>query len=1679
MSANSDRIVEIFNQAKAKPPGEDRQRLLDKACRNQPEWRAEIESMLRAFDAQGEPLETTRVVPELITEKPGNHIDRYKLLEKIGEGGMGAVWMAEQTEPVRRRVALKLIKQGMDSNQVLARFEAERQALALMDHPHIAKVLDAGATATGRPYFVMELVKGIPFTKFCDDQRLSICERLELFVPICQAIQHAHQKGIIHRDIKPSNVLVAIYDGAPVPKVIDFGVAKAIGQQLTERTLFTGFGAVIGTLEYMSPEQAEFNQLDIDTRSDIYSLGVLLYELLTGTTPITRDTIHKAAFDEVIRRIREEEPPRPSTRLSESKDLLPSISAQRKLDPAQLPKLIRGDLDWIVMKCLEKDRHRRYETASALAADLHHHLRNEVVSAGPPTARYRLRKFVHRHRSSVAVAAGFVLLLTLGTVLSTWLAVRANHARNDAEKRRQAETQARAEASRHRQLAQEALTDAELDRAEDLFAQGNSPRALAYLARVLRDNPSNHVAAERILSALTYRDFPLCTVAATAPNYDRRFHTATNTIVAVEPIGTVTVWDISSIRDRPDEVALGDRIPIESPIESSALSNDGQKLATLDRDGAMRIWHLPSKKLLTSSKHDPGSSLTGFNAAGNVVLTQMPTNYVLWDVKSGAKLGNIPSSSSESYSQRLYLSPDDRWIVSHARNVGRIWDARACAPASETFACLDYWKRDSVQFRSDAGVMLVLGGGDQDKLLFDFTSGKPVSRILESSKRMDRGQFTSDGKSIILCQTSSAGLWDIATGRRTRSFRLETAGLNRGGHFSAISPNALTIVTGFSNSFARFWDSQTGRPLGAPFRTVDTVSSALFSEEDLRVLLTDLSGRARLWHLAAQPQRSEPFTIQESRMGSTRFSGESTRLVAKDFNSVAVFDTRPGMALTDSLRLAGSSRVSFNSRGDRVVIVGNSQFEVRDVRSLRVLLGPLKHPSVQSAEFNNSGSRLLSLSQTAARTWNAETGEPIGKTIPFESNTGRFSPDGTRVAGYSAGYIQIWDIDDGELLIKQSSRRLPGDSLLQFSADSERLLAETGDYHRSYVHLWNARTGQVITNLPAQNLSGEFCRDGTRFIISDREQTHVLDGFSGKLITTIPQHAVNSWSGSDYSAAMSGDGLRVAIQWIGDVRVWDATTGQAISETMRHTAKIRSVAFNYTGNRVITTAEDNTIQIWDANSGRPLSRPIHYYTPEMAFTDDGLRMALQNSEITVQVWDLQMGRPISESFTTGEIWSSEFSPLGNQLFTPQNGRTMFMWDLPSCNREAPPSWLPELAEAVVGERLDVRRVSDPVPREELIRLRQRILSSPGSNSVTAWAKWFFAERETRTTSPFSMTTVPEYVERRIEENTQQSLSQALILSPRNPVAWSRMASVLLSNPTNEPWAGGDAKSCLERALSLAPQNIEVLLALARASEASGQLEQAVEALNKVIASPNTGQSVGTNVFPRALFDRSRILKQLGRAIEGQADWLRAKDIAPRDSRSTQNQIDLANFFNASPLDDWQGLGEKNNNLAQLPRGLQMLAGTPFEVRGVVQLAGGQLKRKRSPEYPQEIVGLDVHHEFRQLHFLHGVEGRTNSGVRVAKYVIHYADNSKAEMPVIYGEDVRGWMYQTNNPSQTTRAVIAWSGGQQWLTNWPGWGIRLYKSTWINPRPDMVIKTVDYVSEMEMPAPFLLAITGDQ
>lgn len=485
----------IFESAVGKTTPQERAAFIKHACAGDQELFARVASLLEAHEHPDEFLDGPLVQPMATcssagpVEGPGSVIGPYKLLEQIGEGGFGVVFMAEQQQPLRRRVALKVIKPGMDTRQVIARFEAERQALALMDHPNIARVLDAGATDSGHPYFVMELVRGVPITELCDRNQLMPRERLELFVPVCKAVQHAHQKGIIHRDIKPSNVLVTLHDGVPVIKIIDFGIAKATGQQLTEKTLFTSFAQMIGTPLYMSPEQAEMSGLDVDTRSDIYSLGVLLYELLTGTTPFDKERLKTAGYDEIRRIIRDEDPPRPSARISTLGEALATVSANRQSNLKKLSQLCRGDLDWIAMKALEKDRARRYETASDLARDVQRYLHDEPVEACPPSAMYRFRKFARRNKAALTTAATVAFALLLGISISVWqavlatqAAVRATEAEEWAEKGWDAEKTERQRAVAAERQAKERLFEAKVSQAEASQWSGRPGQRFASLA---------------------------------------------------------------------------------------------------------------------------------------------------------------------------------------------------------------------------------------------------------------------------------------------------------------------------------------------------------------------------------------------------------------------------------------------------------------------------------------------------------------------------------------------------------------------------------------------------------------------------------------------------------------------------------------------------------------------------------------------------------------------------------------------------------------------------------------------------------------------------------------------------------------------------------------------------------------------------------------------------------------------------------------------------------------------------------------------------------------------------------------------------------------------------------------------------------------------------------------------
>ena len=701
MTENAPSFDTIFCGAIEVASAEERAAFITRACGSDEELRRRVERLVDAHFQAGSFLEsppaspTASMASAASTDGPGSVIGNYKLLQSIGEGGMGTVYMAEQTTPMRRTVALKLIKAGMDSRQILARFGAERQALALMDHPNIAKVFDAGTTDTGRPYFVMELVKGIPITRFCDERRLTTRERLALVIPVCQAVQHAHQKGVIHRDLKPSNVLVALYDDKPVPKVIDFGVAKATGLRLTEQTLYTEFGAIVGTLEYMSPEQAQLNQLDIDTRSDIYSLGVLLYELLTGSTPLERKRLKETAFLEVLRVIREDESPRPSMRLSTTEEL-PTIAACRNIEPQRLSGLVRGELDWIVMKALEKDRNRRYETAIGLAADLRRYLDDEPVQACPPSGWYRFRKVAHRNKAALIVAGlialamfGAVGVLAVSNVLITHeknqkeaALLKARASAKDATDQKVLADQQRSIAVANMGVAREQtglarrhLYVAHMNLAQQAWEQSNVGRLRSLLGRQ-RPEPGQEDLrgfewyywwrlAHGYRADLHVSDAPVKTVAyspdgatlatGSIDGVVRLFDAGTGRLKAELPGHTGFVWSVAFSPDgttlasgswdrtvRLWEVATGALMATlqghEGYVWSVRFSPDGTTLASASEDRTILLWDLGTAKSKRVLKREGGPPHgLAFTSDGTLLASANGDSTVtLWDTASGA-----------------------------------------------------------------------------------------------------------------------------------------------------------------------------------------------------------------------------------------------------------------------------------------------------------------------------------------------------------------------------------------------------------------------------------------------------------------------------------------------------------------------------------------------------------------------------------------------------------------------------------------------------------------------------------------------------------------------------------------------------------------------------------------------------------------------------------------------------------------------------------------------------------------------------------------------------------------------------------------------------------------------------------------------------------------------------------
>jgi WD40 repeat protein len=1209
MASDRQRLERVFLSAVERPPSE-RAAYLDRECGGDAELRLSVEQLLAAHDASGSfldppalPADSTGVytpppddgaaLPATSsapppTMKPGAVIaGRYTLVEQIGEGGMGEVWVARQTEPVKRNVAVKLIKPGMDSRQVLARFEAERQALALMDHPNIAKVLDGGLTPDGRPFFVMELVNGLPLTRFCDEAKLTPRERLELFVPVCRAVQHAHQKGIVHRDLKPSNILVTLYDGKPVPKVIDFGVAKATGGQLTDESIATQFGAIIGTLEYMAPEQAGFSALDVDTRADIYSLGVVLYELLTGLRPFDAQRLRKAALDELLRIIREEEPSRPSARLSTTA-ALPSLAALRQTEPRKLAALMRGELDWVIMKCLEKSRERRYETASGLARDIERFLADEPVEARPPSAGYRLRKFLRRHRGPLAAAA-VVILALLGGVVGTSLGlVQAVDQRIQADSARRTAQDSAAEL---RDVRDELWTNLYASRAAQIQAAWDA---------------SQYRRARELLAAQ---------VPAAGQQDLRGFE-----------------W---YYLDRQLNADLRTVLLPRTDQQTAAISPDGTRLLRFVSEGDahwLKMFDTATGRVVHAFRMptDFGYA-TSFSPDGKWVVADVLENPVVgvaskcavrrWSAENGEedrRARGIETASS------AFAGPEAIPAVFPAVNSGggdwsfeyRVWDGTAVRTVRPTLKGLGF-----ILALSPDGAVIALSrdGGDQNGCveLLDTRTGRSLSAEGEPVIPLPAGAigppnafplaFSPDGRRVAVVGETLT-VWAVSPRRKVLEVadpeRRETAARDRITS-PVFSPDGARIAY-ISGPDAKIIDAATGQVRRVLVGHDGGITNLAFSR-DGSVLVTAGGDRIKHWdatldeRVAALKGRRH---LAPELSGRTVPSPDGTRLIESDPGGFLVW----GPGKEPIFRFPPRPPVPDAVAPDPAAKPGDKQ-----ANKPRPRVGVVPDQDEQGNKFDPAGNLIIGLGSSAV------------------------SPDGHRVAWWheSAGdggagkeewisRLMLWDPDAGRRLVNLD--KLPGRITQAVFSPDNRWLAVVVN-RAGEVRVWDAQSGRErhTLSLPRGDMFClAFSLDGGRLgVVGSDDGTlavRVWDSESGTQVPC-PEVPLGGWGRNDVEwvpPALSAGGKRLAVPLNTDVgpgltsgvvRVWDVETGGRTVDLRgfkRGDRMIQRLAFSPDGRRLVTSTGEQVLTIWDADTGDELLRlPAAGEVHHLAFSPDG------------------------------------------------------------------------------------------------------------------------------------------------------------------------------------------------------------------------------------------------------------------------------------------------------------------------------------------------------------------------------------------------------------------------------------------------------------------------------------------
>ena len=1155
--------------------------------------------------------------------EPDGRVGGYRLIRPVGEGGFGVVYLAEQLEPVKRLVALKIIKLGMDTRQVIARFEAERQALALMDHPGIARVFDAGATETGRPYFVMEFVEGVPITQHADEKRLAIAKRLELFIKVCDAVQHAHQKGVIHRDLKPSNILVAAQQGQATPKIIDFGLVKATHAELTEKTVVTQFQQLIGTPAYMSPEQVGWGAVDVDTRTDIYSLGVLLYELLTGWTPFDARELARGGIVEAARRIREQDPPRPSARLRSANPAeLAEVARRRQVSPEKMPRQLHGDLDCIVMKALEKNRMRRYGSAEALAEDMGRWLRREPILARPIGAIGQLTKWTRRNPRTamlVLVSSLLVIAFFVGQTISSLRLSRAN-------------TKVRAA---NASLSQ-SLYEMRWRQADDAVRADKRSEAIAQFSHFLRENPNDATAAARLVSVLSSCNFPVLLfppLVHETPVVALDFNRAGDRLATASSGGTARLWNAKSGKL---EIELAHPAPLKDCL---LCGENDQRLLTISSEPKARLWDLGSRRLLSELELGLGplnDARTRTTRDHRRVAINVRSNVLeILDTESGVWLQPGPILPTEI--SRFAMSPDGQLL--------------AVSWASEL-------------------------------RLYKFGSEQPLFPRVELASPLQDIRFSDDGRWLACSCLTKVWLMNTSTGLKEPEFAADAFRIAFLGR-----TERLITMTGDPAGPIGLFDPHTGRNCGSPFGQPDFDAqwhgALLFSSRDLptyypstvwlldpatghpqtepfihdgpisvarlradgRVVATASQDRTvRLW--SAEMRQAEPLALTFGRtVWEAQWSPSGERIMctclAGKRTELRFSNGRTGAADAPTAELDGNVAyfAQWSPDGGRVAATAETSAAIWNAHDGRPLSPPLRHDGKEllHCAFSPDGELLAtSGADHTVRLWDGHTGKPINLPLLHSDNPLKisFSSDGSRLAtGCLDGTIRVWSVPEGKLVL--GPLRHSGICwVAAFSPDNRWLVSASSD---RTAQLWDARTGQPVLP-PFRHESpvkwASFSPDGHAIATSTEFGTaRVWDTASGQLLSEPMRHPDSVWY-----VKWSPDGRFLATTCIDhSARVWDAFTGHLVAQPFRHEAEVRRAEFSPDGRRLLTAGYGGAVKVWDLSFLRP-PLPVPDWLPALAESLGGKRIGPKDSLESVPGDSFQIAKARTEQWGTNDYY---------------------------------------------------------------------------------------------------------------------------------------------------------------------------------------------------------------------------------------------------------------------------------------------------------------------------------------------------------------------------------------------------------------------------------------------------------